>query len=123
MCIPGLFRAFWPHPERAKQPRGGGIQGRQSAAPSGAARGGPSLGCRDSTRKRPLGATVAWRGHAMALRPLLLTLGLWAVAGSLSAGKALADGVVPPATELPSTLALDDALRIFHSRGLDLLIA
>jgi cobalt-zinc-cadmium efflux system outer membrane protein len=31
--------------------------------------------------------------------------------------------VVPEATELPATLSLDEALRIFRSRGLDLLIA
>jgi cobalt-zinc-cadmium efflux system outer membrane protein len=36
---------------------------------------------------------------------------------------ARADGIVPPATELPETLTLDEALRIFHARGLDLLIA
>jgi cobalt-zinc-cadmium efflux system outer membrane protein len=33
------------------------------------------------------------------------------------------EGVVPAATELPQTLSLDEALRIFRSRGLDLLIA
>lgn len=33
------------------------------------------------------------------------------------------DGVVPPSTGLPSILALDEALRIFRGRGLDLLIA
>ena len=33
------------------------------------------------------------------------------------------DGVVPPATELPPTLSLDEALKIFRKRGLDLLIA
>jgi cobalt-zinc-cadmium efflux system outer membrane protein len=31
--------------------------------------------------------------------------------------------VVPPPTELPPTLSLDDALRVFRTRGLDLLIA
>ncbi len=31
--------------------------------------------------------------------------------------------VVPPATQLPQTLSLDDALQIFRRRGLDLLIA
>ncbi|HEV3189236.1 MAG TPA: TolC family protein [Polyangiaceae bacterium] len=60
----------------------------------------------------------------MAIRSLLwLTLAVWAVAGSLLAGEAFADGVVPPATELPSMLGLDDALRVFHAHGLDLLIA
>ncbi len=37
--------------------------------------------------------------------------------------RAHAGGVVPAATELPPTLSLDDALRIFKRRGLDLLIA
>lgn len=36
---------------------------------------------------------------------------------------ARADGVVPPPTDLPKMLTLDEALRIFHTRGLDLLIA
>lgn len=34
-----------------------------------------------------------------------------------------ADDVIPPATELPHTLSLEDALRIFRKHGLDLLIA
>lgn len=33
------------------------------------------------------------------------------------------DGVVPSPTELPPTLSLDEALRLFRNRGLDLLIA
>ncbi len=41
----------------------------------------------------------------------------------LGVGKAHADDVVPPGTELPPTLSLDEALRIFRNRGLDLLIA
>jgi cobalt-zinc-cadmium efflux system outer membrane protein len=36
---------------------------------------------------------------------------------------ARADGVVPAATDLPPLLSLDDALKIFRARGLDLLIA
>ncbi len=36
---------------------------------------------------------------------------------------ASAQSVVPPATDVPAVLSLDEALRIFHSRGLDLLIA
>jgi cobalt-zinc-cadmium efflux system outer membrane protein len=36
---------------------------------------------------------------------------------------ARADGVVPAATDLPPILSLDDALKIFRARGLDLLIA
>ncbi len=39
------------------------------------------------------------------------------------AGVAHADGVVPVATELPQSLSIDDALRIFRARGLDLLMA
>jgi cobalt-zinc-cadmium efflux system outer membrane protein len=42
---------------------------------------------------------------------------------SLVVRDARAEGVVPPATELPQMLALDEALRIFRARGLDLLIA
>src|SRR5258708_17892206 len=41
----------------------------------------------------------------------------------LGVGRAHADDVVLPGTELPPTLSLDDALRIFRNRGLDLLIA
>jgi len=44
-------------------------------------------------------------------------------AGWLSTGVARADGVVPPPTDLPDVLTLDEAVRIFRSRGLDLLIA
>ncbi len=57
----------------------------------------------------------------MRLRSVLL-LGCMAW-GGLSARSAHADGVVPPATELPEKLTLDEALRIFRARGLDLLIA
>ncbi len=46
---------------------------------------------------------------------LLLTL--------VAAGAANAADPVPAPTELPPTLTLDEALRIFHKRGLDLLIA
>jgi outer membrane protein, heavy metal efflux system len=35
----------------------------------------------------------------------------------------MADGVVPPPTELPQMLTLEEALRTFRGRGLDLLIA
>jgi cobalt-zinc-cadmium efflux system outer membrane protein len=45
------------------------------------------------------------------------------MAGSMAAGVARAEGPVPPSTELPRTLALDDALQIFRSRGIELLIA
>lgn len=40
----------------------------------------------------------------------------------LTAAEARAD-VIPPAPELPQTLSLEDALRVFRRRGLDLLIA
>jgi cobalt-zinc-cadmium efflux system outer membrane protein len=58
----------------------------------------------------------------MSLRSLVLVL-LLGAAGSLAAGEAHAQGPVPPPTELPQTLTLDDALRIFRTRGLELLIA
>src|SRR5262249_51967628 len=41
----------------------------------------------------------------------------------LVVGVARADGVVPAATDLPQSLSLDDALRSFRTRGLDLLIS
>src|SRR5260370_1351422 len=41
----------------------------------------------------------------------------------LAVGRAHADDVVPPGTELPPTLSLDEALRIFRNRRLDLSIA
>ncbi|HSY21124.1 MAG TPA: TolC family protein [Polyangiaceae bacterium] len=50
-------------------------------------------------------------------------LSMWAAGLWLSAHVARADGVVPPPTDLPDTLTLDEAVRIFRSRGLDLLIA
>jgi cobalt-zinc-cadmium efflux system outer membrane protein len=46
-----------------------------------------------------------------------------AVACFLGARGASADDVVPPATEIPQVLTLEDALRIFRTRGLPLLIA
>jgi cobalt-zinc-cadmium efflux system outer membrane protein len=59
---------------------------------------------------------------------VLLTLGAGVAAAepvSLpeSEQMAQADGAVPPATELPQLLSLDEALGIFRKRGLDLLIA
>jgi cobalt-zinc-cadmium efflux system outer membrane protein len=58
---------------------------------------------------------------AMRLRPLLVLLALVPVLAFEASARA--DGVVPVATELPTTLTLDEALRMFRSRGLDLLIA
>jgi cobalt-zinc-cadmium efflux system outer membrane protein len=43
--------------------------------------------------------------------------------GAYRVRSARADVVVPPATEVPQTLTLDEALRIFRTRGLELLIA
>jgi len=60
-------------------------------------------------------------------RPLVQTkfiaLVLAALSVCVASTPARAESVVPAATELPSTLSLDDALQIFRKRGLDLLIA
>jgi len=40
-----------------------------------------------------------------------------------ASGAARADAPVPPSTDLPQTLSLDEAIRIFRARGLELLIA
>ena len=48
---------------------------------------------------------------------------MWAAGGWLATHVARADSVVPPPTDLPDMLTLDEAVRIFRSRGLDLLIA
>jgi cobalt-zinc-cadmium efflux system outer membrane protein len=45
------------------------------------------------------------------------------VGGGLWAAPARADGTVPPALEMPPELSMADALRLFRSQGLDLLIA
>lgn len=55
-------------------------------------------------------------------RGMLLAL-LLVVGGMLAQRSARADDIVPVATELPPTLTLQEALRLFHMRGLDLLIA
>jgi cobalt-zinc-cadmium efflux system outer membrane protein len=68
------------------------------------------------------GVTVATRTPAMRLRSLFL-LFFCLAAGASGSREARAEGVVPLPTELPQTLTLDDALRIFRTRGLDLLIA
>ena len=55
---------------------------------------------------------------------LLALAGLVCIAASVGSEKsARAESVVPAATELPQTLSLSEALRIFRTRGLDLLIA
>jgi cobalt-zinc-cadmium efflux system outer membrane protein len=48
---------------------------------------------------------------------------LIALVALLAAAQGARANVVPPPTELPQTLSLDEALRIFRKRGLDLLIA
>jgi len=66
---------------------------------------------------------MSLRANPMPLRWIPLAAFLFAMA-TLSPSAARADGdVVPPSIDLPAVLALDDALRIFRSRGLDLLIA
>ena len=58
-----------------------------------------------------------WRVHFTALV-------VSCVAGALlQVRDARADGTVPPAIELPQTLSMADALRLFRSQGLDVLIA
>jgi cobalt-zinc-cadmium efflux system outer membrane protein len=51
---------------------------------------------------------------------MLLSVATWSVA---SVGVARAQQPIPPSTELPQTLTLDEALHIFRKRGLELLIA
>jgi cobalt-zinc-cadmium efflux system outer membrane protein len=58
----------------------------------------------------------------MKARTLLLASVL-IVGGSTTSAVAKADGVVPPSTELPQTLSMDDALHMFRAHGLELLIA
>lgn len=63
------------------------------------------------------------RGLGRALR---VAAGVVALVASMSIGmgrEARADGVVPPPTDLPAVLSLDESLKIFRERGLDLLIA
>jgi cobalt-zinc-cadmium efflux system outer membrane protein len=68
------------------------------------------------------GAAVAKCGAAM--RPRYLAMAALCFAWMSSVGRdARAEGVVPPAIELPQSLTLDESLRIFRTRGLDLLIA
>jgi cobalt-zinc-cadmium efflux system outer membrane protein len=58
----------------------------------------------------------------MSLRSALLAL-LAGTAALMTAEGARAEGPVPTPTELPQTLTLDEALHIFRTRGLELLIA
>jgi cobalt-zinc-cadmium efflux system outer membrane protein len=79
---------------------------------------GPRSGTLSPARRRSIVAGLPWswsRRHVTLLSllgPLLLVV-----------VDARADEVVPAATELPQTLSLEAALRIFRKRGLDLLIA
>jgi outer membrane protein, heavy metal efflux system len=59
---------------------------------------------------------------AMSVRAPAVIL-LLAAAWGLVTNVAWAAGSVPPATELPQTLSMDEALLIFRTRGLELLIA
>lgn len=61
----------------------------------------------------------------MSVRPLVRLALLCAAvaAGTFAGGVARAEGPVPPPTELPQVLTLDEALHIFRTRGLGLLIA
>jgi len=63
----------------------------------------------------------------MSLRSLSLVLvsmlASFVISGALFEGVARAQQAVPPSTDLPQTLTLDEALRIFRRRGLELLIA
>jgi cobalt-zinc-cadmium efflux system outer membrane protein len=52
-----------------------------------------------------------------------LVLAACLLAGSLHEGRSRAESVVPPPTELPALLSLDQAMQLFRARGLDLLLA
>jgi cobalt-zinc-cadmium efflux system outer membrane protein len=73
--------------------------------------------------------TLNWHGSSVAKGGAAMRHGyLWMAAlcvalMSSAVRDARAEGVVPPAIELPQILTFDEALRIFHTRGLDLLIA
>jgi cobalt-zinc-cadmium efflux system outer membrane protein len=58
----------------------------------------------------------------MSVRSLLLLFALLAVAGAVG-GTARADLTLPPSTDLPQLLSLDEALRTFRTHGLELLVA
>ena len=104
------------------------------AAARGQGRGAPRDACRtlcscsrssmmSSSRN---GVTVAKRTPPMRLRCVSLSFALLvAILAMATVGvrDARADGVVPPPIELPEMLTLDEALRLFRTRGLDLLIA
>lgn len=57
------------------------------------------------------------------MRSVLLVLLTFLVGSASPGGVARAQERVPPSTELPQTLTLDEALHIFRKRGLELLIA
>ena len=76
--------------------------------------------------RRGCARMLVWRlleeNSAMAVRIGVFVVSVLAVAWSLG-GTARADSSVPVAPELPPALSLDDALHIFRTRGLELLIA
>jgi outer membrane protein, heavy metal efflux system len=59
----------------------------------------------------------------MSVRLGLFAFLLSAAASVASGGEARAAGPVPDSTELPQSLSLDDAMHIFRTRGIELLIA
>ena len=63
------------------------------------------------------------RGASRSPRAFWLALALASLFAILLPGRAARADVVPPATELPQTLTLEDALKIFRARGLGILIA
>jgi cobalt-zinc-cadmium efflux system outer membrane protein len=74
-----------------------------------------ALGVARRARRRPAGTVLL---SSVALMYILAPQSARAADTS-----APPSSVVPPPTELPQTLSLDDALRIFRAHGLDLLIA
>ncbi len=72
-----------------------------------------------TSRARPTNGPGSTTNRCRSSVVALILLAAWVVA----AGDARADSVIPPATELPQVLSLEDALQIFRKRGLDLLIA
>src|SRR5262249_32761654 len=78
---------------------------------------------RDACGDPCLGLSVAKRRAPMvAASRLILAFLASILAVGATMGDARADAIPPP-TELPPGLTLDDALRLFRTRGLDVLIA
>src|SRR5580692_6025346 len=68
------------------------------------------------------GSSLAGVGRAMRL-PLLWVPMLFCALSTVASRSACAEGPVPPQMVLPVMLTLQDAMRVFRARGLDLLIA